>query len=465
MPIPAPLPHPDTETPAAVPKPPAARPRKPSGPSFGLTLGLCVVASAVTALLVWAYSSANQGPVTSAAVAEARFAPAVDGQLVKVLRVGGTVETLEYASIRVPRLRGPRDAGRADVTLTMLADSGALVRRGDPIAEFELRWLVDHIQDRESALIAAESNLRKKAADIEILKETERQARVTSRAEFDKATLDVRTAEVRSEIEAEVLKNIAEEARATWKQLEDEGQIKERVHQADFRAEELTVRENLLHLERHERDLLRLNVTAPIDGMVVRETLFLNKQFAQSKAGDRIYPGALFMRIVDVANMVVNAAVNQTDAQSVRIGDEALVELDAYPGERFRGRVLDIGAVASSAPAGSPFSRGSAGAFIKHIALRVLIEDKDERILPDLSASVDVLASDRPRGVIVPREAVRGAAADDKPYVLVRSEAGYARRLVTVADTSDTQALIGSGLAAGDQVLLSQVPSELGTYQ
>lgn len=458
MPVPSPVPLPTIPDPADAPAPAPKRRAKPSGPGFGLTLGLCVLASVVVGLTSLLPSGKQGSPVAGVSAID-RWAAATTGQLVKVLRVGGTIETMDYASVRVPRMRGPRDSGRADLTLTMLADSGAIVRKGDSIAEFELRWLVDHIEDRESIVVTARSNYRKKEADTAILKETERQARVTAKAEYEKAELDVRTAEVRSVIEAEVLKNVAAEAKATWQQLEDEGRFKERVHAADLRVESLTVRKEVLHVDRHVRDLARLNVKAPIGGMVVRETMYLNRQFAQAKAGDRIYPGALFMRIVDVSQMVVNAAVNQADSQSVRIGDEAFVELDAYPGERFRGRVLDLGAVASSAPAGSPFSRGSPGAFIKHVPLRVLIEDKDERILPDLSASVDVLASHRPRGVIVPREALRSDEAQSRAHVFVRAAEGYQRRFVTVSDTSDTEALVASGLSVGEEVLLSQLPA------
>ena len=459
MPSASPLPQPSQPDPDFIPLEQPKRTRTVAPPSFGLTAGLCVLASAVTAMAIVFLTQGGQDPVASGLATSERWGSVVAGELVKVVRVGGTVETMDFASVRVPRLRGPRDVGKADLTLTMLADAGAIVKVGDPIAEFELRWLVDHIRDRESVVVRTESQYRKREADIAVLKETERQARLNAKAEYQKAVLDVRTAEVRSDIEAEVLKNVAAEAKVTWDQLEEEGQLKETVHSSNLRDQGFNVKKEVLHLERHLRDLERLEVKAPINGMVVRETLFLNRQFAQAKEGDRIYPGALFLRIVDVSQMIVNAAVNQTDVQSVRIGDEAFIEIDAYPGERFRGRVLDIGAVATSAPAGSPFSRGSVGNFIKHIPLRVLIEDKDERILPDLSASVDVLSSQRPSGVLVPREAVRSDSTNDYLHAYVRTVDGYERRVVSVADTSDTQALIMSGLAIGEEVLLSELPA------
>ena len=440
---------------------PAGTAGQPRRPSTGLIVGLCLVASLVTALAMWAL--ANRGVDTSSgsgASVQARLAVATGKELLKSLRVGGTIETLNYAAIRVPQLRGPRDSGRADLTIMSLTPAGSIVKAGAVVAEFELKWLVDHIEDRESIVNRAQSNLKKRIADVQILKETERQARVTARAEYEKALLDLRTAEVRSKIEAEVLKNVSEEALATWGQLEDEGRIKQAVHVADIRGEELIVREEELHVDRHVRDLERLQVKAPLPGMIVHESLF-NKsgQFSQAKEGDQIYPGALFMRIVDVSQMVVSASVNQVDAQYIRIGAEAVIELDAYPGEQFRGRVVSIGAMASSGSGGSKFSRGKPGAFIKHIPMSILIEDRDERILPDLSASVDVRASDRLKGVVVPREALRSADGESASFVYVHSDGEFLLREVRVQDVSDTEALIETGLRAGEEILLGGLPA------
>lgn len=464
---PSPLPQAPEIEQRPQPVAPPGPPRKPLKPGVGLTAGLCLVASLVTALAMWAL--ANRGVDTASgtgAGSQARLAVATGGELLKSLRVGGTIETLNFTAIRAPRMRGPRDSGRADLTLMSLAPAGSIVKAGAVVAEFELRWLVDHIEDRESIVIRAQSQLKKKISDVLILKETERQARVTAKAEYEKALLDLKTAEVRSEIEAEVLKNVSEEAHATWGQLEEEGRIKETVHAADVRGEELIVREEELHVDRHVRDLERLQVKAPIPGMIVRESLF-NKsgQFAQAKEGDQIYPGALFMRIVDVSQMVVSASVNQVDAQSIRIGDEAVVELDAYPDQQFRGRVVNMGAMASSVSGGSRYSRGKPGAFIKHIPMRILIEDHDERILPDLSASVDVRASNRPKGVLVPREALRSEDGQASNFVYVHSDGQFLRREVRVQDVSDTEALIETGLQAGEEILLSGLPASTEGYQ
>ena len=323
-----------------------------------------------------------------------------------------------------------------------------------------MQWLVDRITDRESAQTVVESNARKREAQISIQKETRHQARLAAKGRADKAGLDASTAAVRSKIEAEILRNIAREAHARWQQLERKGEFREIVYRADLRKEQLRIREQELRLERHLRDLDRLRVRTPIPGMVVLEAAYKGSgRYAQAKSGDHVYPGSLFMRIVDVSEMVVNASVNQVEVQTIRMGHKAIIELDAYPGERFEGRVVDMGAVASSSPGKSGYSRGRRTPFLKEIPVRLLIESKDDRILPDLSASVDVVYPGPQSGVIVPREAIRSEPGPGGgAFVQVVEDGTYHKRPVRVQDINDTEALVSSGLTPGEEVLLTALP-------
>ena len=438
--------------------------RWPPNPSISLTLGLCLMASLVTSLLLWALGNRlldSQVVQHSLAV---RTAVATTGELVKSLRVSGPIGTLHYAAIRVPELRGPRDVGWSRLTLAKLADAGSLVEAGSVVAEFDLKRLEDHIADRQSRVTRAKANLRKKGAEILVLRGAERQGRLKAQARFEKALLDLRQAEVRSAIEAEILRNVAEEARAAWKQRQDEERLREVVHAAGLRRVALDVEKEALHVERHQHDYNSLQVRTPIGGMAVRETIFNSSgEFAQVRAGDQIYPGTFFMRIVDVSRMTVRAAVNQVDAQSVRIGNTAVVRLDAYPRLQFSAHVADLAPVASTGSGGLPFSRGNTGNFVRHISALVLIENKDKRILPDLSASADVMVSTGQRGVLIPREALRhevGRNAGEFVYVVDGDE--YRKRVVDVQDLSDTEALIRSGLEPGERFLLSRLSDTQG---
>ena len=329
--FPVPLtPEPQGPPEIARPVPAPVRPHRPPKSSRWLTTGLCVVAGIVIALVLSVASSRESATTSGSLPGQLPTAISTFGEFTKSLRIGGTVETLRYAAIRAPKLRGPRDSGSSLLTLATLAEPGTVLPAGAVVAEFESQWLVDHIKDRESVQTVVESNARKREAQIMIQKETRRQSRLAAKARIHKAELDVSTSAVRSRIEGEILRNVAHEARAKWQQKVREAQFMEIVYGADLRREQLKVRDQELHVERHLRDLERLQVKTPIAGMVVLEAAYKGSgRYAQTKPGDRVYPGSLFMRIVDVPEMAVNAIVNQVDAQTIRIGHDAVIELDA----------------------------------------------------------------------------------------------------------------------------------------
>ena len=106
-------------------------------------------------------------------------------------------------------------------------------------------------------------------------------------------------------------------------------------------------------------------------------------------------------------------------------------------------------------------SRSAGRDFIRHIPARTLIEGKDKRILPGLSASADVKVSMEQRGVLAPREALRYEAGQQAAgFVLVVEGGEHRKRRGAVHGLSDTEALIGSGLEPGEQVLLKKLPQD-----
>ena len=450
----APLPEPSRPTaPEVVP----GGPKQPQrGGMWLLAAGLLVGAGAWLALN---NQGAVSGPATPTGVV--RTAKVDVGSLETTLRVGGALQARNYASISAPRMRGPRDSGRTDLTLMELVQPGSIVKPGEVVARFELKWLEDHIDDRESAMTQSQAQVEKQRAEIMILRETDRQAAVNAKAEYDKAELDLRTAEVRSEIEAEVLANLAQQAKATWQQLEHANTLKEDSHAADLETYKIQVAEDRLHVERHQRDYEKMEVIAPLGGLVVMETMYKGSgQFGQTSEGDQVYPGARFMRVVDTSEMILSAEVNQVDIQNIRMGQTATIRLDAYPDLELEGRITAIGAIAETGGGGkSRYSRGSSGLYLKTVPVEISIDTPDERVIPDLSASADILIQQQGEGVLVPREAVRSDT--DGSFVWVRSGQGFQRRAVQPGSANDTHTLVESGLQSGEEVLVSERPPQV----
>ena len=446
---------PDEPAPSPPQLEPAASP--PKGPSWTTRL-LLILVGGVIGTIAWNASQRDPAAAPTTSVAAVPTAPATIGTFENTIRIGGTIGAKRFGAIRAPRLRGSGDTGQRSLTLMNMAEGGTIVKAGDVVSEFEMRWLVDHVDDRQSAVVQTRSDVEKRRAEVMIEQETLRQSVKAAGAEREKAKLDLLTAEVRSEIEAAILELAVQETAASAAQLLEETEIQEVSHKADLRSLEILVEKDRYHLERHERDLERLRLKTPVGGLVVVETIYRgNAQFGQVQNGDTVRPGTFFMRVVDLSKMVLSASVNQVDVQSVRIGQKCNVRLDAYPDLVLSGHVASIGALAT-AGGGSRFRRGSSGSFVKVVSVEIAIDDADQRVIPDLSGSADILFDQQESALLVPRSAIQ--TSDDDTTVFVRAGDQFVERPVKLGKMSGTTAIVLDGLSEGDEVALQRPPEK-----
>jgi multidrug efflux pump subunit AcrA (membrane-fusion protein) len=146
------------------------------------------------------------------------------------------------------------------------------------------------------------------------------------------------------------------------------------------------------------------------------------------------------MKIIDPSSMEVEATINQSESGSFRIGQNARVGVDAFPGLELTAKLFSIGALASSP--------GREQYFIRNVPIRVQIRQQDKRVIPDLSASADVSIG-RAQGVLIaPASAVE--QKEGKAFVYVKSEQGFERRPVEVGPGNGTLVAVRTGLKEGD---------------
>jgi multidrug efflux pump subunit AcrA (membrane-fusion protein) len=267
---------------------------------------------------------------------------------------------------------------------------------------------------------------------------------------LDKALLDLKTAEVRSAIEAEDLKLAADEAEAHYKELVGENRLFEASQRSELRAAEIDRNQAKIELDRATANVDRMVVRAPMDGVVVMQTIWRGGDFGQVQQGDQVWPGMTFMQIVDPSSMVIMANLNQVDAESVRLGLKAVARLDAYPGTEFPAHMYGVGAMTKPGVWRPNYMR--------EIPVRLKLERIDARVIPDLSASADVLLAREEHAVITPLSAVFHDAGTS-PFVFLRTSGGWQRREIELGLTNHVAAAVRSGLATGEVVAIERPAS------
>jgi HlyD family secretion protein len=296
----------------------------------------------------------------------------------QTLRLKGMTSAVAARSIQAPLLAGQQVGA---LTLTRLIPSGSRVKKGDLLVEFDrqaqLRDAIDkqaQSDDQNQKVIEEQA----KEAANRAKDETEMKQAEDSLA---KAKLEMEKVELLSRIDAEKAQEDLDEAQATLAQLKQTFDLKRKAAQASIRILEIQrdrTRQTMLHAQANSA---LMQIHAPIDGIVVFNTIWKNGSMGEVQEGDQVRPGVPFMEVVDPAIMEVQVPVNQEDLLNLHIGQKAQVHLDAYPDLVFEGQLESVD------PMGTP---GDFSNKVRNFSATFSISGQDPRLMPDLSAAVDV---------------------------------------------------------------------------
>jgi HlyD family secretion protein len=401
-------------------------------------------------------SSSNLSPALQAATSRTGGAAAGSAQ-VSTSTSNSTSTTMGTEGIGTSvadLLARSQSSGTTDdfaLVLQELVKPGSLVKKNQVVAEFDRQFMLTRLDDYKASVAQSEASLRRQKADLAVARKAKEQELLSARGAFEKARYDMRTIPVLSALDVERTKLALEETEAKYKQIEAELKFLASSEQAQIRTSELSLEQTQAEFKRSKANVDRLLVKAPIDGLTVMLTTWRGGDMGQVQQGDQLYPGQGFMQIVDPRSMVINATVNQADAEKLRIGLKARVRFDAYPDLELPARVYALG--------GIPKTGGVRTDWVKEIPVRLKLDRMDTRVLPDLSVAADVIIeSSDGDAVVVPAASVFADAG--KSYVMVEAAGQkWERRPIEPGLSNFTQIAIRSGLKPGERVAESRIAS------
>jgi membrane fusion protein, multidrug efflux system len=290
----------------------------------------------------------------------------------------------------------PRAAGRITSMNVKLGDR---IRRGQVLAKIEDRELVEQVRQAEASHQVAEATIRQREADLNLAEtNVERSRNLFARQLLPKQTLDDSEARYTSAIAALDL------ARA-------------QLAQSDARMQELKI------------NLGNTNVVSPVDGFVSRRNLDVGAFASQNQ------PVA---SVVDISSLRLVANVVEKDLKAVNVGDRAQVTVDAFPGEKFPGRIARLSPVLDPATRTAP--------------MEIEILNPEFRLKPGMYARVDLTVEDKQNVLVIPKIALIDSQGERGVYQ--PSEDGRAKfKAVKVGIENNDHAEILEGLTEGEVIV------------
>lgn len=396
-----------------------------------------VVATAITAGVVlalgggYAYSVATDRPLVGAA--QARLAP-----LSVTVSASGTLVPARSAGVYPPA---------AGTLAKVTVSDGDAVRAGDPlavVARGPLRLALAqaraaHTAARaqleavnngvpgaiertaaNAALAAAQSQVSTARRNYASFRADYRDATAAERREMLPTLRTLRTAKATANASLQA-------ARATLGKLSVAGRVALARQAA---SQSVTAARRALDIA--QANLEAAELVAPFAGTV--------SFVGTVEKGSGVTPGMAVFTVVDPGRMEFDAAVNETDITQVETGQAATVSLDAFE-TAFTGTVAGVRARPETTSTGTV-------AF----GVRLAFDAGEARLFQGMSGAADIVVESIPEALVVPIEAVL-TSGDARTVLVLGADDVVHSRTVRVGASTDTEAQVLEGLAAGDRVV------------
>ncbi len=182
-------------------------------------------------------------------------------------------------------------------------------------------------------------------------------------------------------------------------------------------------------LEDRDEPQTAITITAPIHGIVTKR---------EGVKGMRVTPEMTLYEIADLSTIWILADVYESDLSSVKVGEEAAVTVDAYPGETFKGKIAHI----------DPYLNSQT----RTVRVRVELPNPGIKLKPEMFAQVE-LTSKLGKGLVIPESAVLDSGVRQIAFVDQGMEM-YEPKEIKARRVGDTY-LVQEGLTAGDRIVTS----------
>ncbi len=336
---------------------------------------------------------------------------------------------------------------------TVLNASGYVTARREATVSSKFTGKVTEILIEEGVRVSADQVLaRLDATNVQASLQLARAQLAAVEAGFEETRVRVREAELelqrqttlsRTGVNARSDLDRAEAAAAAW-----------RARLAQQRTE-LTVAERTVAVWQQQLD--DTVIRAPFPGIVTSKNAQPGEMISPMSSGGFTRTG--ICTIVDMESLEIEIDVNESYINRVTSGQPVEATLDAYADWKIPCKVIAIIPTADRQKS--------------TVRVRVGFDHLDPRILPQMSVKVafrenpaatdasspaDPAVSRAPRGVIVPKSALRNADGRDLVFVFQNGRAE--RRAVTVARTQNSDTTLSAGVAAGEKVIV-EAPATL----
>ncbi len=348
---------------------------------------LLALALAGVAFGIWRWQASHAAPEVTY-----RSAPVEKRKIVARVTASGTLQATVTVQV------GAQVSGRI---AKLGADFNSTVKKGEVIAKIDPQLFIAAVERESANYAAAKAGLARAEAQHKDAELVQKRAKslsdqgLASAAELQTADTNLAVAVTQIEV-----------ARATLQQQSAA------LHQAQV-------------------NLSYTDIISPIDGVVISRTADVGQTVAAS-----LQAPVLFTLAEDLKKMQVHTSVAESDVGRLQPGMETWFTVDAFPGQRFKGKIAQI--------------RNAAQTVQNVVTYDAVIEvlNEDLRLRPGMTATTTIVFAEKADVLAIPNAALRFKPPSEVASAIASASAAPAASLsVTAAGGADSASAAGAGSA------------------
>jgi HlyD family secretion protein len=335
---------------------------------------------AVVVLLIFIIVGRSAGWIGKPKEIEVELTKAKKVTIVEKVSASGTVQPVTEVKI-APEVSGE--------IIELLIEEGDSVKQGETIVKIRPDIWQSQLERAEAGLSQQRANLEQSKSNL-----------LRMQATFTRAEAEFKR--------QETLWNQKVISEADWQLARQNYEIaKNDVQSAEqaVEAARYVIRSTEASLQEARENLRRTTVVAPMDGVISKLIVKLGERVV----GTQQMTGTEMLRIADLNKMEVRVNVNENDIVRVHLGDTAVIDVDAYSGDKkeFKGVVTLIANTAKDKVSTDAITEFEVRILMLTSSYQDLIKEGNKfPFRPGMTASVDIHTTTKDNALSVPLAAV-----------------------------------------------------------
>lgn len=375
-----------------------------TGKKIAIGVGVLIAAG----VIIWASTKFSRQDSTSVEVGDVTRMK----KLVQMVSATGEINPKEYVELQ---------AEITGVITDLYVEEGDAVKKGDVLLRIDPIQTEAAMRAQEAILSATEAEARNQQAQITVQKTNSERDLASVRvadAELDKAQQNYELAKSQferkqamfednliSRDDYDAAKNNMLIARASLKTAEVQKKQAEAQYEvskvvleqakSSYESALSRVKQQQAMLQSQQDLLQKTTIRAPLSGVITQMNV---------EVGERAVPGTLnnpsatLMVIADLSVIEAELQVDETDIVDLKMGQPAVIKVDALPDTPLNGKVTEIG--------NSAIQTGTSSQEAKDFKVTVQLENPPASLRPGLSCTGEITTAVREETLAIPIQAL-----------------------------------------------------------